>query len=120
VGAFQHRRLPVVFEFLVPLEHREQAEIHRAHVETGDFRLPGRRRLDPLFDGHVGRAAGRQIDDHIGSLLDDPEKRLERLRRLVRAAVLRIAGVKMHDRSTCLGRAQRRFRDFRSRHRQMR
>ena len=120
VGAFQHRGLPVMLELLVSLEHREQAEIHRAHVQAGDLRLPDRRGLDPLLDGHIGRAAGRQIHDHVGSLLDDAKKRLEGFRRLVRPAVYRIAGVKMHDRSTCLGRAESGFRDLRRRHREVR
>jgi hypothetical protein len=60
-------------------------------------------RLDPLLDGHIGGAAGRQVHDHVGSLLDDAKKRLERFRRLVRSAVLWIAGVKMHDRSAGFG-----------------
>ena len=31
--------LPGMLEFLVALEHREQAEVHRAHVERGDLGL---------------------------------------------------------------------------------
>jgi hypothetical protein len=120
VGAFQHRRLPVVLELLVSLEHREQAEIHRPHVQAGDLRLPHRRGLDPLLDGHIGRAAGREIHDHVGSLLDNWQKRLEGLRRLVGPAVYRIAGMKMHDRGTRLGRAESGFRDLRRRHREVR
>src|ERR1700740_1703446 len=37
---FKHGRLPVVLEFLVALQHRKEPEIHRSHVQGGDFRLP--------------------------------------------------------------------------------
>src|SRR3546814_16876131 len=40
VRSFQHRRLPVMLEVLVALEHREQAEVHRAPVEAGDLGPP--------------------------------------------------------------------------------
>ena len=55
VRAFQHLRLPFVLELLVALQHREQAEIHRAHVERGDLRLPFLGRPNALLDRHVGR-----------------------------------------------------------------
>src|SRR5260221_7286776 len=106
MGGFQHGRLPVVFELFESLEHREQAEIHRSHIQACNFWLPNRGRLYPLLDGHIGRAAGREINYHIGSLPDGAEKRLERLRRLVRPAVLRIAGMKEHDSRAGLGSAQ--------------
>src|SRR5271157_4796395 len=38
-------RLPIVFEGLEAVEHREEAEVHRAHVERGDFGLENLRRL---------------------------------------------------------------------------
>ena len=71
VRALQHLRLPLVLERLVALEHREQAEVHRAHVERGDLRLPFLGRPHAFLDRHVRRAAGRQIDHDIGRLLDD-------------------------------------------------
>jgi hypothetical protein len=80
VGAFQHCRFPIVFELLVSLEHREQAEIHRSRVQAGDLRLPHRRGLDAFLDGHIGRATGREIHDHVGALLDNSKKRLEGFR----------------------------------------
>src|SRR5258708_35667975 len=103
MGVFQHGRLPVVLEFLESLEHREQAEVHRSHIETGNLRLPDRRRFYPLFDGHIGRTAGREINDHIRLLLYGAEKRLEWFRRLIWGAVLRVAAAKMDDRSGGLG-----------------
>ena len=119
MGALQHGRLPVVLEFLESLEHREQAEVHRSHIETGNLRLPNSRRFYPLFDGHIRRTAGREINDRIGLLLNGAEKRLECFRRLVGPAVLRIAGVKMDDCGAGLGGAQCGFRDLRCRHREM-
>ena len=44
------RLLPVVLELLEALEHLEQAEVHRAHVERGDFGLELERGLQALLD----------------------------------------------------------------------
>src|SRR5450432_2302082 len=59
---FERLALPIMLEILEAAEHREQAKIHRTHIERGDFRLELLRRLHALPDGHEGRAAGRQID----------------------------------------------------------
>ncbi len=66
--------LPVVFEGLLAGEHRVEPEIHRAHVERGDLRLEGRGGTDALLDRHGRRAAGGDVDDAIGALLDHPEE----------------------------------------------
>src|SRR3546814_366265 len=81
VRSFQHRRLPVMLEVLVALEHREQAEVHRAHVEAGDLGLPLGGRAHAFLYRHIRRAAGGEVDHHVGRLLDDPEKGLERFGR---------------------------------------
>ena len=118
--ALQHLRLPVVLKRLEALEHRKQAEIHRPHVQRGDFGLPLLGRPHPLLDGHVGGAAGRQIDHDVRRLLDSSQERLEGLRALVRAAVDRIARVQVDNRCAGLRRAERALRDFLRRDRQVR
>src|SRR3546814_15427932 len=37
VAAFEHRRLTRMLKFLVALEHREKAKVHRPHVEARDL-----------------------------------------------------------------------------------
>ena len=51
-AAFEVRLLPVVLEVLEPVEHRIKTEVHRAHVEAGDFRLEYARRPTRSLDGH--------------------------------------------------------------------
>src|SRR3546814_6864264 len=60
MAALQHRRLPLMLELLEALEHGEQAEVHRSHVEARHFRLPYRRRRDPLGQPQ-GRTPGRLL-----------------------------------------------------------
>ena len=84
---FQRLSLPVVLKGLETVQHREEAEIHRAHVERSDFRLECFRRLHPLRDRHVGRAAGGEIHHRLGRLLDARQEAGERLRALVRPPV---------------------------------
>ena len=64
------RALPVVLEFLEALQHRKEAEVHRAHVERRDFGLELQRGLQPLLDRHRRRAAGREVDARRSSALD--------------------------------------------------
>src|SRR3546814_14119848 len=63
MAALQHRRLPLMLELLEALEHGEQAEVHRSHVEARHFRLPYRRRPYPLLDRHIGRPPRGKIED---------------------------------------------------------
>ena len=62
--------------------------------------LATQRRGEPLLDGHVEAAAGRDVDDRVGRLLDAGQKLHEdgRIRR--RATVLGITGVQMQNRGT--------------------
>src|SRR3546814_446958 len=112
VAAFEHRGLPRVLKFLVALEHREKTKVHRPHVEARDLGSPHRRRLHPFLDGHIGRAAGGEVHDDIGSLLNHAQEGLERLGTLIGAPVLGVARVQMDDRGTRLGGAARAFGDF--------
>ena len=70
IGAFEIGFLPIVFEFLVAIEHRVEAEIHRPHVERAHLRRGLERRGQPLFDGHLMAAAGGDVDHRLGRLLD--------------------------------------------------
>ncbi len=89
---FQRRRLPVMLEVLEPVQHGEQAEIHRAHVEGGDFRLEDLGRLDALLHRHIGRAAGGQIHHRVGRLLDARQEAARMLREFGRACRFRDRG----------------------------
>jgi len=70
VGAAQVGLLPIVLPGLVAIRQREDAEVHRAHVERANLRLGNQRRGEPLLDRHVEAAAGRHVDDGVGRLLD--------------------------------------------------
>src|SRR5262245_5876075 len=104
--------LPVVLELLVAPEHLVQAEVHRAHVERGDFGLELQRRLQALLDAHRRRAAGGEVEHHVARRADLGAELAEELRILRRAAVLRVARVQVHDRRARLRRAERRFGDL--------
>ncbi|KAG0922615.1 hypothetical protein G6F31_019849 [Rhizopus arrhizus] len=49
---------PVMLEVLEAVQHREQAEVHRPHVQRSQFGLEGRSRAHALFHRHVRAAAG--------------------------------------------------------------
>src|SRR4051812_1758901 len=70
LAAFEIRPLPVVLELLEAVQHREEPEIHRAHVEARNLRLELVRWGEALGDRHGCRAAARQVDDDIRALLD--------------------------------------------------
>ena len=111
--------LPVMLEVLETVQHGEQAEIHRPHVERGDFRLEDLRRLDAFLHRHVRRAARGQIDHRVGRLLDARQEAGKGLWRLIGFAVFRIAGMQMDDGRAGLRRAHRGVGDFFRRHRQI-
>ena len=115
------RLLPVVLELaLVARDHRVKAEVHRAHVERGDFRRKGSGGLDALFHGHGRRAARGDVHHDAGTLLDHLQEWRERFRSLVGAAVLRVARVQMHHGGTGFGGADGGIRDLARRDRQVR
>ena len=115
-GVLQHLRFPIEAEILEPLQHREQAEIHRSHVQTRNFRLPDRRRCNALLDRHEGRSAGGQIHHHIGALFDLAQERDEGLRSLIRTPIHGISRMQMHDRRAGPGRADGGLGDLPGRH----
>ena len=49
-------------------------EVHGAHVERREFRLDAQCGREPLIQGHVHTAAGRNVDHRVRSRLDDGEK----------------------------------------------
>jgi hypothetical protein len=72
--------LPIVLERLVRPEHREQAEVHRAHVERRDLGLELERGTQALVDRHRRRAAGREVQDDVRALPDVGGELLEQRR----------------------------------------
>src|SRR3954462_8895967 len=52
-AAFEMLRFPVVFEALVTVQHREQAEVHRPHVERGHLRARPQGCGKPLLESHA-------------------------------------------------------------------
>ena len=113
-------RLPRVFEFLVALEQREQPEIHRAHIERAHFGLGAQRRREPLLERHAVAAAGRDVDDRRGRLLDPRQELHEHIGIRRRPPVLRVARMQMQDRRPRLRRGDRIARDLVRGQRQMR
>ena len=111
--------LPVVLELLVAAQHREQAEVHRAHVERGHLGLGAQRRGEALFQAHAVAAAGRDVDHRLGRLLDPRQELHEHRRVRRRPAGLGVARVEVDDRGARLGRADRRLGDLGRRDRQM-
>jgi hypothetical protein len=76
-GAFEIRPFPVVLELLVPAEHGVQAEVHRTHVQRGHLRLELERGLQALVHQHVRRAAGGEVDHHVGARRNRWKERAE-------------------------------------------
>ena len=117
--ALERRRLPVVLPGLVALQHRVEAEVHRAHVERAHLGLGAARGGEALLEAHAVAAAGRDVDHHVRGLLDHRQKP-EHLGVGRRPAVLRVARVQVHDRGTRLRRAERALGDLLRRDRQVR
>lgn len=109
---FQMFAFPRMPEFAKALEHRIQAEVHRAHVQRSDFGLEMMRGAQALGDRHVRAAARRDVDHRVGARLDARQELGEHGRVLRRPAVGRIAGVQVQDRRARFGRRDRRFLDL--------
>ena len=105
--ALERGRLPVVLPGLVALEHRVEAEVHRAHVERAHLGLGAARGGEALLEAHAVAAAGGDVDHDVGGLLDHREELEKDLGVGGRAAVLGVARVQMHDRGAGLGGAER-------------
>ena len=94
----QIRLLPVVLPVLVAVGQREDAEIHRAHVERAHLRLGRSGAASRSSHGHVERAAGGDVDHRVGRLLDARQELHEHRRVRRRLAGLRVARMQMEDR----------------------
>ena len=97
VGVEQIALLPIVFPGLVAARHREQREIHRAHVHRAHFRRQRVGGGDALLDGHGHGAARGDVHHRIGRLFDARQKLHEDVGVGRRPAVLRVARVQMQD-----------------------
>ena len=118
--AFEIGPLPVVLELLEAVEHRVEAEVHRAHVERGDLgledRAPGCSRSSTVM---VGAPPVVMLMTQFERCLMTLQERLEGLGRLVGLAGLRVARMQMDDGRAGLRRADRRVGDLLGRHRQI-
>nr|AIA14233.1 Unknown Function [uncultured bacterium] len=117
---FEAFALPFVAEVLEAVQHRVQAEVHRAHVQRRQLGLEQRGRPHPFLHAHVGGTAGGDVDDGVGVALELVQDRSEVLRILRGAAVLRVTGVHVHDRGSGLRGTDRSVGDFLRRDRQVR
>ena len=106
-GHLQRLRLPLVFPFLVAVEHRVEPEIHRAHVHRAHLGLGAQRRCEAFLEGHAEAAAGRDVDHGVGRLLDARQELHEHLGIGRWPPVLRVARMQMQDRGAGLGRGDR-------------
>jgi hypothetical protein len=112
--------LPIVLEVFETIEHREQAEVHRAHVQRRHFGLEACRRLHALLRQHVGAAAGGQVDDGARARVHCRQEARERLGRLVGPAGGEVARVQVQDRRARFGGRHRFVGDLLRRDRQVR
>src|SRR3984957_21239336 len=62
--------LPVMLPRGVAIRERENAEVHRSHVERTHLRLCEQRCGEPLLEGHMNASAGRDVYDRISRLFD--------------------------------------------------
>src|SRR5260221_12232428 len=104
--------LPVVLELLVALEHGEEHEIHRAHVERAHFRLGTQGRGEALLQGHAVAAARGDVHHGIAGLLDARKELHKDVRIRRRLAVPRVARMQVDDRGAGLGRLDRLLGDL--------
>ena len=87
----------VIPERFVAIEHREEAEVHRAHVERGELRLCRDCPSQAFLERHARPAARRDVDDRITLGADLREELHEHVRVRRRPTVAWVAGVKMED-----------------------
>ncbi len=104
--------LPVVLELLVALEHGEEPEIHRAHIERAHFRLGAQRRSEPLLQAHAVAAARGDVHDSVAGLLDARQELHEDFGIRRRLAVPGIARMQVDDRGAGLRRFDRLLGDL--------
>ena len=86
-----------MLEFLVLFQQREEPEIHRSHIERAHLGLRAQRGSEAFFEGHAVSAAGGDVDDSAGGLLDPRQELHKDLGIGRRPPVLWIARMKMQD-----------------------
>ena len=118
VGIGEIALLPIVFPVLEAPRHRIEREVHRSHVERAHFRRQKLRGGDALLHRHGHRAAGSDVDDRVGRLLDARQKLHEYVWIRRRPAVLRVARVQVQDGGSRLGGIDRLRRNLIGRERQ--
>ncbi len=111
--------LPLVLELLVAVQHREQAEVDRSHVQRCHLGLQLHRRPHALVDAHVRAATRGQVDHGIGAAPDLRQEAREDVRILGGPAVVGIARVDVEDGRARLGGTDRRLGDLVGIRRQM-
>ena len=119
-GILKIRWLPIMFEFLEPIKHREQPEIHRPHIQGRDFRREFKCRLQTFLNLHRRTATGCQVQDRIRGLFQPRQETGKHVRVLGRTAVFRITGMKVQDRRPGFGGLDGLFGDLVRGNRQMR
>ena len=118
--AFDIRLLPGMLPFGHSRAGAGEIEDQRPHVERSELRLRGLGAFQPGVERHGRAAAGGDVDDGVGGLLDARQEFHEIRGERARRAVLRIACVEMQDRGPRLSRADRRLGDLVGRHWQVR
>ena len=119
-GGFQVGRFPVVLPFRESVKRREQAEVHRPHVQRTHFRLQRDRALQALIDRHVVSAAGCHVDDRVGLGLDRRQKLAKHVGIWRGPTVVGVAGVQVKNAGTSVGCSHRVVGNLLGCHRQVR
>lgn len=89
--------IPGVLPRLVLRQHREDVEVHGAHVHGCELGAPAERSAQPLLARHAEAPAGRDVEHGVAGPPDARQELHEERRVRVRAAVLGVAGVEVDD-----------------------
>ena len=103
----QVRVLPLVLELRDAGGHREDPEVHAAHVQRAQLGLEAARGLEALVERHAVPAARRDVDDGVGAGEDLGQELAVDVRVGRRRAGLGVAGVEVQDRRAGLRGADR-------------
>ncbi|MCY1429045.1 hypothetical protein D9M71_449490 [compost metagenome] len=111
---------PLVLELGEAVEHFIQPEVHRTHVQRGQFRLELCHRLQAFFHAHGRRAAGGDVDHHVTLGLDLRQELTEQVDILARPAINGITRMQVDNRRPGFGCTDGGVGDFLRRDRQVR
>jgi hypothetical protein len=112
-------RLPVVAELLDAARHRVQAEVHAAHVQRTQLGPEAAGGGEALVQRHPVAAARGDVDHHVAARRDLRQELGVDVGVGRGAAVLRIAGVQVHDGRSGVRGADRAVRDLAGRDREV-